>query len=103
MSRPINIDVSNWAPFNPSDPHDAMCERERQAFTAYTLKRLQKCPKTGSDETAIWTGGLMSIVQIIFAQHENLPPEAARDALHQALDFAWLQCSTIFPPAEGMN
>lgn len=95
--RPMKIDTSDWGPFDGNDPHDVMCERERQAFSAYTFKRLQKMPKTGSDEAAIWTGGMMAIVQIIFALHANNPPDSARDAMQDALDFCWLLCSSMSP------
>ncbi|MBB3875282.1 hypothetical protein [Sphingomonas aquatilis] len=91
----MNIDTSGWGPFNPNDAHDAACERERLAWTEHTLRRLRKAPKTGSTEEAIWTGGIMAIVQIAYAMHVNTPPDSAREALHQALDFAWLQCASM--------
>lgn len=91
----MNIDTSDWGPFDPNDPSDAMCERERLAFTEYTIKRLKKMERTGSDQSAIWTGAMMSIVQMAYAIHAGTPPDAAREALHQVLDFAWIQCATI--------
>ena len=92
MSRRMNIDTSTWGPFDPSSPTDAMCERERHAFTRYMIGRIRRAPKTGSDEAAILTGAVMAFVQLCWAQHDNQPPDSARDALHNAVDFAWLQC-----------
>jgi len=103
MGRPMTIDTSDWGAFDPNSASDAMCERERLAFTAYTLKRLKKSPRTGSDEAAIWTGAIMAIVQVAYAMHGNNPPDSARDALHQTLDFAWLQCAGMALDREGMN
>lgn len=88
----MNIDTSNWGEFDPSNPQDAICERERHAFTQYTLSRLRKAPKTGADEAAILVGTVMAIVQLAFASHDNMPPDTAREGLHNAIDFAWLQC-----------
>lgn len=93
MSRRMNIDTSGWGPFDPNDTRDASCERERHAFTEHMLRRLRKAPKTGSDEAAILTGALMAIAQLSWAMHDNEPPESARDALHDAIDFSWLQCA----------
>ncbi|WP_404711541.1 hypothetical protein [Sphingomonas sp. MMS24-J13] len=103
MSRPINLETSGWGQFDGSNPTDAMCERERQAFTQYTLKRLQKIPKTGSTQDAIWVGGVMAIVQMAYAVHAGAPPESAREALHDVLDFAWLQCASMASGKEDMN
>ena len=103
MPRPIDIDTSDWRPFDENSPTDAMCERERIAFTQYTLKRLKKIPKTGNDETSIWVGGMMAIVQMAYAMHGNDPPDTVRDALHQTLDFAWLQCAGMTLERKDMN
>jgi hypothetical protein len=91
----MKIDTSGWGPFDPSSADDQMCERERVAFTAYTLKRLKKQARTCSDDKAIFVGGIMAIVQIVYAMHDNQPSDAAREAIHQTLDFAWLQCAGI--------
>lgn len=92
-SRRMNIDTSDWKPFDPNSADDQQCERERVAFTHYTLKRLQKKARTGSDDAAIFVGGIMSIVQVVYAMHDNQPSEDARESLHKTLDFAWLQCA----------
>jgi len=99
----IDIDTSDWGPFNPNDPHDAMCERERLAFTQYVFKRVKKMPRTGSDEASIWIGGIMSIVEIIYAMHDNAPPDAARESLHKVFDFAWLQCAGMAMDKESLS
>lgn len=91
----MDIDTSSWAPFDPNSIVDAMCERERHAFTGYVLKRIRKQPKTGSDDAAIWTGGVMALVQICYATHDNNPPDSAREALHKVIDFSWLQCAAM--------
>ena len=93
MNRPINLDTSDWGLFDPNHSGDLACERERTAFTQYTLKRLKKIEKTQTDEAAILIGGIMAIVQIIFAMNSNNPPDQARDRMHDILDFAWLQCA----------
>lgn len=96
MSRyPINIDTSEWGAFDPKSLTDLMCERERTAFTHYTLTRLKKQAKTGSDDQAILVGALMAIVQIAFASHGNEPQDHVRDSLHQAIDFCWLQVEAV--------
>ncbi|WP_230781541.1 hypothetical protein [Sphingomonas sp. Leaf37] len=91
----MNIDTSNWGPFDPQDVHDAMCERERLAFTEYLVKRLKKMPRTGSDQPAIMVGAIMAIVQLSYAIHGNEPTDAVREGLHKTLDFAWLQCALM--------
>ena len=103
MNRAINLDTSDWGPFDPNSVTDQMCERERLAFTQYTLKRVKKKPQTGSDDAAIVIGGFISLVQVCFATHGNAPPDKAREALHEMLDFAWLQVASMATPAEEMN
>ena len=93
MSRPLKIDTSDWGPFDPKDPADVMCERERHAFTEYLLRRLRKAPKTGSTEAEILTGAMMSIAQLAWAMHAGSPPDRGREALHDTIDFCWLQCA----------
>lgn len=93
MSRRIRVDTSNWGTFDPTNVQDAICERERRAFTQYTLARLRKSPKTGADEQAILVGAVMAIAQLVYAMHDNAPPDTARDALHDSFDLAWLQCA----------
>lgn len=97
-------DPTSWGPFDPNDPRDAACERERQAFTAYTLKRVQKKPRTGSDDSAIIVGALSSIVQVLFATYGNVePPGEARQGLHDALDALWVQTAAIKLPGETVQ
>jgi hypothetical protein len=103
MARPMQIDTSGWGPFDPASATDAMCERERLAFTEYTLKRLKKMPRTGSDESAIWIGAVMSLVQVAYAMHSDTPSEAARQAIHDSVDFAWLQCAGMVAGRGEMN
>jgi hypothetical protein len=100
---PMNIDTSSWGPFDTESLTDQMCETERRAFTEYTLKRLKKRVQTGSDDSAIMIGGFMAIVQISYATFGNSPPDSARDALHQMIDFAWLQCATMAHDLEELN
>ena len=100
---PINIDTADWGPFNPASLTDQMCERERRAFTDYILTRLRKQPKTGSDDAAIWTGAMMAIVQLVYATNGNVPSDNARDAIHKAIDFSWLQCASMCTEPEAMN
>ncbi len=95
MPRPMTIDTSGWGAFDPNSAVDAMCERERRAFTLYVAKRLQKAAKTGSDEAAILTGGVMAIVQLVFSANEPAVLDAARESLHQTLDHAWLQVMSM--------
>lgn len=101
MSRRMEIDTSSWGPFDPENPSDAMCERV--AFTEYTLKRLRKLPKTGSDEASIWIGGVMALVQVVYAMNGNAPADSARDAIHSVIDFAWLQCAGMATDREGLS
>ncbi len=93
--RPISIDTADWSRFDPNSPADAACERERMAFTQYTLKRLRKIDRFGGDQAAIWIGGIMAMTQMVYAIHENRPTEDARERLHQIFDFAWLQCAAM--------
>ncbi len=95
MSGPMNIDTSGWEPFDPSSPTDLACERERHAFTQYIVGRLKKSSRTGSDEASILTGAMMALTQLSWAMHDNTPPETAREAMHQAIDFSWLQCMSM--------
>jgi hypothetical protein len=99
----MNIDTSGWGPFDPSNPDDLAADRERVAFTEYMVKRLRKAPRTGSSAPAIWTGGIMAIVAVSYSMYGNNPPDSAREALHDALDFAWLQSSTIACEPEDLN
>lgn len=93
---PMNIDTSNWGHFNDKDEWDAACERERLAFTDFMIRRMKKATTRGnSNEAAIITGSIMAIVQVPYAVHDGVPPDAARDALHGSLDFAWLMCATM--------
>lgn len=103
MSRPIDIDTSDWGPFDPNSATDAMCERERVAFTEYTLKRLKKAPRIGSDSHAILVGAVMAITQLAYAAPQEAGSDSARDALHQMLDFAWLQCVGMAMANGDMN
>lgn len=95
MSGRMNIDTAGWGPFDPQNVQDAMCERERLAFTEYMIKRLKKMPRTGSDEPAILVGAIMAIVQLSYATNDNAPTDAAREGLHKTLDFSWLQCASM--------
>ena len=96
MTRyPMNIDTADWGAFDPASVTDAMCERERHAFTQYFLKRVLKRQKTGSDDQAIFVGALMGIVQLAFASQGMTPADSVRDDLHQALDFTWLQVEAM--------
>lgn len=93
---PMNIDTTNWGPFDDKDEWDAACERERLAFSDFMIRRMHKATRRGnSNEAAIITGGIMAVVQIPYAVHDGVPPDAARDALHQSLDFAWLMCGSM--------
>lgn len=103
MSRPITIDTASWGPFDPTSATDAMCERERHAFNLYLLKRIQKAPKTGSDEKAILVGALMAITSLCYAMQGNAPPDSARDQLHDALDYCWLQCAGMMMDEGALN
>jgi hypothetical protein len=102
MTRPYP-DTTGWGPFDPCNAADASCERERRAFTEFMIKRLRKQPKTGSDDTAILIGGMVSIVQVIFAGHAGHPPEEAREAMHKTFDFAWLQCAALLAEGETVQ
>lgn len=100
MSRhPISINTSDWPAFGVGS-HDAKCERERKAATRYTLDRLRRARRTGADEADIMVGMLMAIVQAAYTAKGNSPDDGAREGLHDALDYAWLQCRMMLddPP-----
>lgn len=103
MTRPMMINTEGWASFDPASATDAMCERERHAFTHYMIKRMNKQQKTGSDDQAILVGAVMAIVQMAFAMNGNDPTDTTRGALHDALDYAWLQCVGMLADSEGLN
>ena len=95
MNRPLNIDVSELPAPAPASLHDAICDRERAAFAHYTLKRVQKAPRTGADAASIYVGGIMALVQFAYAAHGGNAPVDARARLHVALDFAWSECGAL--------
>lgn len=91
---PMSVDTSDWQAFGTSE-HDASCDRERIAFTHFFAKRVGKLERSGRDAKDAAVGAVHAIVQIVFAAADFRPTEEARQAMHQSLDFAWLQVEAM--------
>lgn len=100
MTYPMNVDTSDWRAFGTFD-RDQVIDRERRAWSHFSVDRIRKGARKGVTPTDVFTGGVYALVQILFAQHDNcMATEEDRQKMHQMFDFAWLQAEAM---ARDMN
>jgi hypothetical protein len=88
--------------FDPNDPNDAACERERKAFSNFILERM--CGDESPESTApVLIGALMGVCAIVFANFDGVPGDEQLAALHKAVDACWSQTAGIRRNGESIQ
>lgn len=87
---PLGVSTDGWGAFGTGE-RDHIIDRERRAWSFFSIDRMKKGARRGVTPEDVFTGGLTALVQILFARMDDMKPsEDDRQKMHQALDYVWL-------------
>jgi hypothetical protein len=105
----MRFNPEELGPFDPNDPHDMACDKERREFGLFIARRMSKAATRHADlaperqVTAVLAGAFVAAVGAFKASDADTSPmsEDQKDALRTLLEFAFVQADTTEPAGTG--